>query len=135
MLVRFDYPGSLNGLLDDVVRDNFNTRTSFPAMDVIENEHASVVVAELPGVKKEDLKISFEDNILSISGERKPLEIPQRAQILLNEMRVRDFDRAVRLSHEVDSDNIVAELENGILRVTVPKAEEAKPKHIEVKVK
>ena len=134
MLVRFDYPGALNSFLDDIVASDFRSGiTTFPAMDVVENEHASVVVAELPGVKKEDLKILFENDVLSISGERKPVEIPQNAHVLLNEMRVREFNRSVRFSHEVERDKIVAELENGILRVTVPKAEAARSRTIEVK--
>lgn len=134
MLVRFDYPGTLNSFLDGVAADDYSSGISiYPSMDVVENEHASVVVAELPGVKKEDLKISFENNILSISGERKPFEIPQDAHVLLNEISVREFNRVVRFSHKIDGENIAAELENGVLRVTVPKAESARSRTIEVK--
>jgi HSP20 family protein len=134
MLVRFDYPGTLEGLLDEFFAPEVQTPFRvYPAVDVAEHENEWTVVAELPGVKKEDLKITFENGVLTISGERKPYEIPQDARIWLNEMRVRQFSRSVSLGAEVDAERISAELQNGMLKVVVPKAEYARPRTIEVK--
>jgi HSP20 family protein len=109
--------------------------TQSPAVNVAERENELVVTAELPGVKKDQVKVTFENGILTVDAQRKPYEPPKDAQILLNEMRIRDFSRSIKIDVEVDANNITAELEDGILSVTLPKMEEAKPKPIEVKVK
>lgn len=134
MLVRFDIPRTFDNLLDDVcATDYFPGRALYPAVDIAEQENETVVLAELPGVKKEDVKITFENNVLTISGERKPYEIPEKARVLLNEMRVRNFSRSIEFENAVDASKIGAELNNGVLRVVLPKAEEAKPRSIEIK--
>jgi HSP20 family molecular chaperone IbpA len=136
MLIRFDYPRMFDNLLQDFVVGDFTSAVkSFPAIDVAEHENEFVLLAEMPGVKKEDLKLTVENNALTLSGMRKPYEIPQDARVLLNEVRVRDFSRSIEFPSDVEVDKIAAELQNGLLRVVLPKAEEAKPKQIEVKVK
>jgi len=102
-------------------------------MDITEHENEYVVVAELPGVKKEEVKITFENNVLTVQAERKPYELPQDARVLLNEMRVREFTRSLRLPVQIDAANIAAELQNGVLRISLPKAQEARPRVISVK--
>ena len=109
--------------------------TKSPAMDIAEHENELVVTAELPGVKKDQVKVTFENGILTVDGQRKPNEPRKDAEVLLNEMQIRDFSRSIRIDVEVDVNNITAELEDGILSVTLPKKEVAKPKQIEVKVK
>ena len=134
MVVRFDVPNTIHNVFEDFfTTDFFPTSSSFPNIDVAEDENQSVVVAELPGVKKEEVKITFENNVLTISGERKPYEIPEHARVLLNEMRVRDFSRSVTFEHDVDAERISAILENGVLTVALPKAETARARVIEVK--
>ncbi|HVN49260.1 MAG TPA: Hsp20/alpha crystallin family protein [Bacteroidota bacterium] len=134
MLVRFDIPRTFDNLLDDAcATDYFPGRVLYPAVDIAEQENETVVLAELPGVKKEDVKITFENNVLTISGERKPYEIPEKARVLLNEMRVQNFSRSIEFEHAVDASKIGAELNNGVLRVVLPKAEEAKPRTIDIK--
>ncbi len=136
MMVRFDFPRTLESLFDDsVVREFVHAKGTTPAMDVTEHENEYVVVAELPGVKREEVKITFENNVLTVQAERKPYELPQDARILLNEMRVLEFKRSLRLPIRIDVENIAAELQNGVLRISLPKSEEAKPKQIEVKVR
>jgi HSP20 family protein len=136
MMLRFDFPRTFNDLLEDTISTDFvSTAKSFPTMDIAEYQSEYVVIAEMPGVKKEDVKITFEKNLLTVQGQRKSSEIPQDARVLLNEMRVRDFSRSIRIPVEVDVNDLSAELENGMLRIVLPKAEEAKPKQIEVKVK
>jgi HSP20 family protein len=136
MLIRFDYPRMFDNLLQDFVVGDFTSAVkSFPAIDVAEHENEFVLLAEMPGVKKEDLKLTVENNALTLSGMRKPYEIPQDARVLLNEVRVREFSRSIEFPSDVEVDKIAAELQNGLLRVVLPKAEAAKPKQIEVKVK
>jgi HSP20 family protein len=134
MLVRFDYPRTYNNLVEDLfAADILPTSPTYPAVDVAQQENETVVIAELPGVKKEDVKITFENNLLTISGERKPYEIPYNARVLLNEVRVRDFSRSIEIAHDVDVDKISAEMNNGVLRVALPKAESARVRTIELK--
>jgi len=136
MLIRFDYPRMFDNLLQDFVVGDFTSAVkSFPAIDVAEHENEFVLLAEMPGVKKEDLKLTVENNALTLSGMRKPYEIPQDARVLLNEVRVREFSRSIEFPSDVEVDKIAAELQNGLLRVVLPKAEEAKPKQIAVEVK
>ncbi len=134
MFVRFGFPRMFDDLLEDVVvRDFTRVSPSFPALDVAEHDSEYVLVAEMPGVKKEDLKITFEDSVLTLSGERKPYEIPQDARVLLNEVRVREFARSVRMPSDIQGDEISAKLENGVLRIVLPKAESARIRNIEIK--
>ena len=134
MLLQFDFPKTFNDLLDDTVQTDYaSSRVSVPAMDIAEYENEYVAIAELPGVKKEDVKITFEKNVLTVEGVRKPSELPQDARVLLNEMRVRDFSRSIRVPVEIDATAISAELENGILKVVLPKSQEARARTIAIK--
>lgn len=134
MLVRFEYPRTMNSLLEDLFATDVRpTRSGFPAVDVAEDEHSFSILAELPGVKKEDVKITFENGILTLSGERKPYEIPNDSRVLMNEMRVRGFERSFEFGFDVQSDKISAEMSNGLLRISIPKSEQAKARTISVK--
>jgi HSP20 family protein len=136
MVVRVHLPSTIaESLFEDFLTDLGlvpSYSQVFPALDVAEDENASVVVAELPGVRKEDLKITVENGILTISGVRRPYEIPQDARIILNEMRVQEFSRSIELPHEVLMDKVSAELENGVLRITLPKTEAARVRTIPI---
>ncbi len=137
MFVRFNVPRTLaDNLLEDLLTDFTptipNAVRSYPVLDMAEYENESVIVAELPGVKKEDLKISVEHGWLTIGGERKPFEIPQNARVVLNEMRVQNFSRSIELPHEVDANKISAELQNGVLTITLPKVESLRAKEIQI---
>lgn len=106
---------------------------TYPALDVAEYQNESVVVAEMPGVLKEDVKLSVQDDILTISGVRKGHTQSTGTGWLRNEIRTGEFSRSIRLPHAVNQDNIAAELTNGILRITLPKADEAKTREIRIK--
>jgi len=134
MLVRFEYPRTMNSMLDDLLATDVRpTRSLFPAVDITEDEHAFQVLAELPGLKKDDVKVAFENGVLTLSGERKPYQIPDDARILMNEMRTRGFERSFEFGFDVQSDKISAEMSNGLLRISIPKAEQAKARTISVK--
>jgi spore coat protein M/HSP20 family protein len=120
-------------LLDEMIDASAAPVRTMPAVDIIENDDETVVVAELPGVAREDITVNFERNILTFSGERKSVEIPENARVLLHEQRARSFRRSMRISHDVDRPAISASLQNGILRIVLPKAEVAKPRIIEVR--
>lgn len=133
MVVRYDYPRAFNNLIENFfLTDVLPTRSPFPAVDIAEQDNETVVIAELPGVRKEDVKITFENDVLTISGERKPYEIPDKARILLHKVRVRNFSRSIEFGHDVDMNKISAELNNGILRVVLPKSESARVRTIKL---
>ncbi len=134
MLVQLQYPRIPGHVLENLFVTESNARTKkFPAMDIVEYDNELVVTAELPGVKKDQVKVTFENGILAVEGQRKPNEPPKDAQVLLNEMRAQDFSRSIRINVEVDASNITAELEDGILRVVLPKAPESKVRTVQVK--
>jgi HSP20 family protein len=105
-----------------------------PALDVYEDKDSLFVKVELPGLKKEQIDISLHDGILSISGERKSEEKHEDAEVYRAERFYGRFQRSVTLHTPVASDKVKAQYQDGVLTVTLPKTEEAKPKHIDVSV-
>ena len=105
-----------------------------PALDLYENKDNFFVKAELPGLKKEEIDVSLHDGSLSISGERKSEDKYQDAEVYRAERFLGKFQRTVTLPAPVAADKIKAQYTDGILTITLPKTEEAKPKHIEVNV-
>jgi len=106
-----------------------------PAVDFFEDKDNFVVKAELPGMKKEEIEIALHDGVLSLSGERKADEKYESAQACRSERFLGRFQRTLALPTAVDADKVQATYKDGILTVTLPKAEEAKPKQIEVTAK
>ena len=102
-----------------------------PAFDLYESGDHLVAVVELPGMRKEDIDISLHDGTLAISGERKR-EINNGETAQRTERYVGTFRRSIALPTRVDASKVGATYQNGILKVTLPKAEEAKPKQIQV---
>jgi len=105
-----------------------------PALDVYEDKENFVVKAELPGMKKEEIEVSFQDGALSISGECKSETKNEDAEVYRAERYVGRFQRTVALPTGVAADKVKAQYKDGILTVTLPKTEEAKPKQINVTV-
>lgn len=105
-----------------------------PALDIYEEKDNFVVKAELPGMKKEEIEVSLHDGTLSISGERKAKDEHQDAEVYRAERFVGRFQRTVALPHSVASDKVKAQYRDGVLTITLPKTEEAKPKQIDVSV-
>jgi HSP20 family protein len=107
----------------------------FPPVDVYEDKDNLLVKAELPGLKKEDIQISLDNGNLTLSGERKQEEKHQDAGVYRSERWVGRFHRTVSLPCRVDVEKIDASYSEGVLTVTLPKAEDAKPKRIPISVK
>ena len=105
-----------------------------PAVDIYENEHELVVKADLPDIKPEELDIRVENNILTIRGERKFEKKVEEQNYLRVERTYGSFSRSFSLANTVNSEAIKAEYKDGVLTLTVPKREEAKPKQIKVNV-
>ena len=117
------------------LEENWSLTTWAPACDIYETDNEIVVKAELPEVKKEDVHVSIDNNLLTIRGERKLSEETKRENYHRLERRYGAFTRSFTLPSFADTSKINAEFKDGMLRVTLPKREEAKPKQIEVKVK
>ena len=106
-----------------------------PTVDIEENRDNFTIKAELPGVKKEDVSVSLEDSVLTIRGQKKYEKEEKDKKHHLVECSYGSFVRSFTLPANIKSDKIDANYKDGILSLTVPKAEESKPKQIEVKVK
>ncbi len=133
MFIRFDSPRTYDNLIENFFSsDVLPGRCAEPTMDIVEYENEIVVHADLPGVKKEDVKITYEKNVLTIRGERKQSELPEKAKVLLKETDHQEFQRSVKFGVEVDSAKISAEMNNGILTITLPKTDEVKAREISI---
>jgi len=104
------------------------------ALDVAEKDDNFLVKASLPGIDPEDLNVTLEDNVLTVQGEVKKDETIEEESYHIRERRFGSFSRSLRFPVPVNAAKIEAEYENGVLTLTVPKAEEVKPKRIEIKV-
>jgi HSP20 family protein len=103
-----------------------------PALDLYENNDNIIAMVEVPGMRKEDIEISLHDGTLTIAGERKS-EISKGEKAERSERYVGKFRRSITLPARVDANKVNATYRDGILTVTLPKAEEAKPKQIQVR--
>jgi len=103
-----------------------------PAVDVYEDEHNVVLKLEIPGVQEEDLKVSLENNTLTIQGERKFEKEEKEENFHRIERRYGSFTRTFKLPNSVDSEQVEAGYDKGILKITLAKRAEAKPKQIKV---
>jgi HSP20 family protein len=104
-----------------------------PALDISERKDAYLVTVELPGLKPEDLDITLEDGLLTIQGERQFTSESSEQQFHRVERRYGAFRRSITLPAHVTAEGIQASFEDGVLQILVPKAEEAKPKRIQVR--
>ncbi len=133
MLVKFNQNpfAAIDRVFDDVFRDvmpSFNTGFNPNAMrvDISEDEKNIYIEAELPGMKKEDVKVTVEDGVLMIRGERKQETEEKKKNYHRVERVYGSFSRAFTLGENIDKDNIDAKYENGVLQLTLPKVEPVK---------
>jgi HSP20 family protein len=113
--------------------DRAMTTAWAPALDISERKDAYLVTVEVPGVEPEDLDITMEDGLLTIKGERQFTSESSEQQFHRVERRYGAFRRSITLPAQVQADQIEATFDNGVLQIVVPKAEEAKPKRIQVR--
>lgn len=119
-------PRFLTGFREEVI--------NLPKVDVTEEEKAFRLTAELPGIKKEDIKLEVKDGILSISAEHAEEKTEERGEFRWRERRSGSFKRSFWLPENVNENLIEAKVEEGVLTVTLPKVEEVEPRRIEIQV-
>ena len=130
----------INRMLNDVfANSDWQYRDStvsswVPPVDVLEQENGIRILAELPGLKPEDVKISLEGNVLTIHGTKQQTAEEQTERVHRYERTYGAFERTFTLPATVDAAHIKADYENGVLTITLPKVEQAKPRQIEVQV-
>lgn len=121
-------------LFDEIFEDSRWPATAavLPA-DIRQEGDRWIIEAELPGVSRDNVSITVEDSVLTVSGKYADETKSENAQYHLRERRTGEFSRSFRLPETADTDKIAAELSHGVLTLTVPTREEAKPRRIEVK--
>src|SRR5689334_12608063 len=128
---------TLNRALDQAFTTPWNDgRVWVPAIDVVEKKDAYLMYAELPGVDPSQIDISFEQNVLTIRGAKRPsIEASNEGELRVYaaERVTGTFERSIRLPEFVDGEHISASFNNGLLTVSVPKAQAAQPRRIEIK--
>lgn len=125
-----DLHQQMSRLLESSLGDLRGVAGWVPAVDVEETDEAFVFEAELPGVKRDEVSVELQDNELRIHGEIK--ERARTGILRRQTRRTGQFDYRVTLPREVDADNVEADLRDGVLRVQVGKAEQTKPRRIEI---
>ncbi len=132
----FNSLGSRFGLTDSSSdEEEYENAVWMPLTDISENKDNYTIHLDLPGVKKEDVKISYSEGQLSISGERKQEKVSGDSKYHRLERAFGKYFRSFALPSKIREDKIEAEFKDGQLIITVPKAEEAKPKEIPIKIK
>jgi HSP20 family protein len=121
----FDTPTAGNGSA---------ARRWIPAMDLVETDDHFVLKADLPGLKEEDVNIEVEENVLTVSGERKAEHEDKREGYVRVERSYGSFRRSLTLPKGVDAEAVTANFENGVLEVRIPKPEERKPRRVAIQV-
>lgn len=122
----------MDGLLERSQRYFTGSGASFPLVNLYNQENKVLLLAELPGVRKEDLEISYLDGALKLSGERKAPELGDKVVQLREERGYGRFEKVIRIPLEIDGEGIRAELNEGVLQIELPKSEKVKPRQIQI---
>ncbi len=131
-----EFRGKLNDLFGQVVPNESSEVGYFevPRLDMADEKNQYVIYFELPGLNREDVKVSIENNTLNIRGERKQNHKAESAAWLHNEIYSGKFNRNVKVPTEVDVSDIRAEFKNGILKIELPKKEKSNAREINIDV-
>ena len=127
-------------LVDDLLSDAFGSGGQFEArgfglaLDVEESQDAYIVRANLPGVALEDISVNIHEDVLTISGESVVEKVAEDSKALIRERRSGKFSRSLRFPTVVNGEAVEADFENGLLSISLPKADHVKPRQIPVKV-
>jgi HSP20 family protein len=122
----FDTPTAGNGAT--------SARRWIPAMDLVESGDEYVLTADLPGLSQDDIAIEFEDNVLTVSGERKAEHSDRKEGYFRLERATGTFSRSLTLPEGVDADAVTATFDRGVLEIRIPKPEQRKPKKVAIQV-
>ena len=146
-LVRWEPARELNSLQQEMNRlfsSFFDTPTGgnggsyarrwIPAMDLVESGDEYVLTADLPGLSQDDINIEFEDNVLTVSGERKSEHTDRKEGYFRIERASGAFSRSLTLPEGVDADAVKATFDKGVLEIRIPKPEQRKPKKVAIQV-
>lgn len=131
-LTREPFSRMLDSFFNDLQGEEVSNRGWVPPVDIQETEEAYRLSAELPGLTKDDINITLENNVLRLSGERKFEKDVKKESFHRIERTYGSFTRAFALPQQVNPEGVQAAFENGILTITVPKAEQAKPRKISI---
>ena len=121
-------------IFENFFHDNFVTdSTSFnPPVDMVENDENYLFTVELPGLSKDDVHMSIKDSMMTISGNKKNRYESENDSMHRIESSFGSFSRSFRLPKSIDRENVKANFESGVLSISMPKVEEAKPTEIEI---
>ena len=111
-----------------------STQAFVPNVDIIEKDDELTLLADVPGVRSDDIELDFENGTLTVHGAVPPRQ-PDGTNYLLREYGTGDFHRSFQVSETIDAERISAELSNGVLTLHLPKVEAAKPRKISVQAK
>jgi len=111
----------------------FSETEWLPAVELVEEDEEFVLTAELPGLSKDDVHVSVDDNVLTLKGEKKTLREEAHGRMHIRERIYGTFERGFTLPRNVDAGKIRADFHDGLVEIHMPKGEEAKSRHIEIK--
>jgi len=123
----------MNGLFSGYERTG--GAATYPLVNLYDGRDAVIVTAELPGMTREKVGITFSDGVLTIAGNLEPLADVKDMAVIRQERSMGKFEKSLRLPAKVDQNKITASFTNGILTVTLPKTEDAKPRTIAIEAK
>ena len=131
-----DFEGQFSRLFGELTRDAATPEFGWaPAVDLKETDDAYIVEADMPGLKKDEIDLVIVDNVVTLKGERKNEHKSTNGGYHRFERRYGSFQRSFEIPGGFENDKVQAHYKQGVLTVTLPKREEAKPKQIQVKVK
>lgn len=123
----------MNRLFNYYAPSRYRRAPSYPALNLWADEESVIVRAELPGIAPEELDISVDNGDLTLSGQRTRDEVPEGTTYHRQERNYGSFSRTIRLPFKIEAEGVEAVMKNGVLTLTLPRAEEDKPKKIEIK--
>jgi HSP20 family protein len=129
------FEDSWNRFFEPFFDDSPVVKRTSPSIDIDENDNRYSLEVELPGMTEKDLEVKVEGNLLTLSSKKSEEKEEKKKDYVLKERRSYNFSRSFVLPENVETDKITAEFKNGLLLIDVPKAEKAKPKLLEIKVK
>ena len=138
VLTRYNYNtlAPFSSLLNEFFGETMPEKTKehgfHPHLDLKEDENNYIAQLELPGISKEEVKISVENNVLRVRGEKKQERLEEKQEFRRIESSYGVFERCFGLPQEIEDDDIIAKIENGILRIIIPKTKKSKPVQITI---